>query len=181
DLQIRNVARNSAYGLTGSGSPDGEAWSAGGEIGYQAAFGKFRAGPFVGADFVDAEIDAYTETGASLGNVAYNQVKYKRTTGYAGIEAKFMASPAFVPSLRVGYATEQEKGDRTATVRLASAQHSMATQTVGLAETERDFVTAAVGFSGTLGDGLFWQANGENRFVKGEDELKVSAAIGFHF
>ena len=66
-------------------------------------------------------------------------------------------------------------------VRLASAQHSMATQAVGLAETERDFFTAALGLGGTFGDGLYWQTYGENRFVKGEDELKVSAAIGFQF
>jgi hypothetical protein len=181
DLQIEKVTRAAAYGLAGTGSPDGEAWSAGGEIGYQAAFGKFRVGPFAAFDYVDAEIDAYTETGAALGNVVYGKVKYKRTTGYAGLEAKFMASPAIVPSLRISYAKEQEKGDRTATVRLASAQHSMATQAVGLAETERDFVTAALGLGGTFGDGLYWQAYGENRFTKGEDELKVSAAIGFQF
>lgn len=161
--------------------PDGEAWSVGGEVGYQMAFGSFRAGPFAGVDHVDAEIDAYTETGAALGNVAYGKVRYKRSTGYAGIEAKLVATPAFVPSVRVGYATEKEKGDRSASVRLASAQHSMATQTVGLAETERDFVTTAVALAGLFGQQIFWQVNGENRFLKGEDELKVNAAIGLRF
>lgn len=179
DLQIRNVARDSAYGLTGSGSPDGDAWSIGGEIGWQTTLGKLRVGPFAGYDYVDAEVDAYTETGASLGNVAYSRVRYKRLTGYAGLEAKLMASPAFVPAIRVSYAKEDERGARAATVRLASAQHSMGTQTVALARTERDYVNAGLSFNGVLGERIFWQAGGENRFVKGEDELKVRAGIGF--
>ncbi|WP_066964683.1 esterase-like activity of phytase family protein [Rhizorhabdus dicambivorans] len=181
DLQIRNVARDSAYGLTGGGNPDGDAWSIGGEIGWQAAFDRLRVGPFAGYDYVDAEIDGYTETGASLGNVAYGKVRYKRLTGYAGLEAKLMASPAFVPAIRISYAREDERGDRAATVRLASAQHAMGTQAFALPDTARDYVGAALSFTGALGDQIFWQAGGENRFIRGEDELKVRAALGFRF
>lgn len=181
DLKIDTVARDAAYGLTGTGRPGGDAWSAGGEIGWQLAFDRLRVGPFAGYDYVDADIDAYTETGASLGNVAYGKVGYKRLTGYAGLEARLAVSPAFVPAIRVSYAREDERGDKAATVRLASAQHAMGTQRIALGDTERDYVSAALSFTGTLGEQLFWQAGGENRFVKGEDELKVRAGLGFRF
>lgn len=181
DLKIRNVTRDAAYGLSGTGAPGGDNWSAGGEIGWQTAFDTLRVGPFAGYDYVDAEIDAYTEAGASLGNVTYGKVDYKRLTGYVGLEAKLMATPAFVPAIRVSYAREDERGDKAAIVRLASAQHAMGTQTVALGNTERDYVSAALSFTGTFGDALFWQAGGENRFVKGADELKVRAGIGLRF
>ncbi len=181
DLKIDRLQRGAAYGLTGSGSPDGDAWSVGGEIGWQSAVGQLRVGPFAGVDYVDVEIDGYTETGASLGNIAYGKLGYQRMTAQLGVEAKYTAWPAAVPALRVGYATENEKGDRAATVRLASAQHAMATQSVALAETERDYVTAALSVSGAIGRGFSWRIGGENRFVKGEDELKVDLGIGFSF
>lgn len=45
---------------------------------------------------------------------------------------------ALRPAIRAGYSIENEDGDRSAVVRLASAQHAMGTVTLPLAETERD-------------------------------------------
>ncbi|TVV73328.1 esterase-like activity of phytase family protein [Sphingomonas solaris] len=175
-LDIDKLDRAGAYGLTGRGRTGGDVWTASGELGWLVDLGAARAGPFGGVDYVDTRIDGYTETGASLGNVAYQDLDYRRLRLTAGVEARAPISEAFVPSLRVGYTWEDERGDRSAVVRLASAQHSLATQTVALASTERDHVVAGFGVQGVQG-ALGYRFGAEGRFARGQDDARVSIGV----
>jgi hypothetical protein len=175
-LDFDKLHRASAYGLTGRGKTDGAVWTATGELGWMFDLGMARAGPFGGVEYVDAQIDGYTETGASLGNVAYQDLDYRRLRATSGLEARAHLTDAVIPSLRIGYTWEDERGDRDAVVRLASAQHSLATQSVALASTERDHVVAAFGVQGSQGR-LGYRFGAEGRFARGTDDKRVSIAV----
>ena len=175
-LDFRKLDRAGAYGLTGHGDTGGKVWTASGELGWLIDLGVVRAGPFGGVDYVDTRIDGYTETGASLGNIVYQDLKYRRLRATAGAEARAHIADTFIPSLRVGYVWEDERGDRAAVVKLASAQHSMATKTVALASTERDHVVAAFGVQGSQG-ALGYRFGAEGRFARGEDDARVSIGV----
>ncbi|WP_156679471.1 esterase-like activity of phytase family protein [Sphingomonas profundi] len=177
-LDLDRLDRAGAYGLTGRGRTGGDVSTASGEIGWLVDLGPARVGPFGAADYVDTEVDGYTETGAALGNVAYQDLDYRRLRLTAGGEARAHLSDMFIPSVRVGYTWEDERGDRAAIVKLASAQHSLATQTVALASTERDHVVAGFGVQGSQGR-LGYRFGAEGRFARGEDDARVSIGIGF--
>lgn len=175
-LDFDKLSRAGAYDLRGRGDTGGDVWAASGELGWMFDFGAARVGPFGGVDYVDVDVDGYTETGASLGNVAYQDLRYRRLRATAGGEARAHISDMVIPSVRVGYTWEDERGDRSALVRLASAQHSMATQTVLLPSTERDHVVAAFGVQGAQGR-LGYRFGAEGRFARGDDDARVSLGV----
>lgn len=176
DLKFDDVSRPGAYGLTGTGKTSGDVWSGAAEVGYMAPLGGFSAGPFGGVEYVDASVDGYTEKGASLGNIVYPDVDYKRLRYSAGAEVRGNISEAFVPSIRAAYVWEDEKGDKAATTRLASAEHAIATISAPLASTERNHVLGAIGLQGQEGR-VGYRFGGEGRFAEGEDDYRVSLGL----
>ena len=176
DLKLGRIERPSAYGQTGLGRTDGDAWAAGAEAGWLFGFGNVKAGPFAGIEYVDVSLDGFTETGASVSNLVYGDLDYSRTRGSLGIEARVDVSPSVRPTLRAGYAIEEEHGDRRSTVRLASAQHAMGTQSVALADTERNRAFVSGGIDGSLG-AVRYGVSAEGRFGRGEDEARASFVI----
>ncbi|WP_181008366.1 esterase-like activity of phytase family protein [Sphingomonas montanisoli] len=182
NVDFDRIDRATAYDQTARGKTGARVWAGSGELGWMFGMGAVKVGPFAGVDYVDVKVDAFTETGASLANVAYADLDYRRWRGRAGGEVRATVAESFVINARAGYMTEDEKGDRSATVRLASARHSMGSQTVVLPDTTRDRVFAGGGFGGSAMDGAWtYQVAVEGRFDQGPDEGRISLNVSRRF
>jgi hypothetical protein len=171
--------RASAYGQAGMGRTKGQGWAASGEIGWNFPVSGVSVGPFAAVDYIDLDIDGYTETGASVSNLVFQGRSFKRLTASVGGEVAVQLG-ALRPALRAGYSVEDERGDRNATVRLASAQHAMGTVAMTLADTERDTAFAELRMAMHEGP---WSAyaSGRGRWGRGEDEAQASIGVGYSF
>lgn len=178
DLTFDRIERPGAYGLTGKGRTKGDVWSGMAEIGWSVPLGVVRAGPFAGLDYAHAQLDGYTESGASLGNIAYPDMNYHRFRWSAGGELRGAFSTAVVPSIRAAYVWEEERGQTIATTRLASAQHSMGTSALVLPSTERNHVLGAFGLQGEEGR-LSYRFGSEGRFARGENDYRINIGVAF--
>ncbi|MBW8753148.1 MAG: esterase-like activity of phytase family protein [Sphingomonadales bacterium] len=174
------LRRASAYDQTGEGRSKGQGWSASGEIGWNFAVGgKGSIGPFAAVDYVDLNLDGYTETGASVSNLVFPDRDIKRLTASFGGELAVQWG-ALRPAIRAGYSIEDERGDETATVRLASAQHIMGTVALPLVNTERDTAFGELRIAMHEGP---WSAyaSGRGRWGRGDDEAQVSIGAAYAF
>lgn len=174
------LQRASAYGQTGTGRTKGQGWAASGEIGWILPVGGTASvTPFAVVDYIDLDLDGYTETGASVSNLVFQDRSFKRVTASFGGELAVQLG-ALRPAIRAGYSIEDEKGDRTATVRLASAQHAMGTVAVPLVDTERDTAFAELRIAMHEGP---WSAyaSGRGRWGRGEDEAQASIGLSYAF
>jgi outer membrane autotransporter protein len=171
--------RASAYGQTGVGRTKGQGWAASGEIGWTFPVSGFSVGPFAAVDYVDVDMDGYTETGASVSNLVFQARSFHRLTASVGGEVAVQLG-ALRPAIRAGYAIEDERSDKTSTVRLASAQHAMGTVAVNLADTERDTAFAELRIGMREGP---WSAyaSGRGRWGRGDDEAQASIGVGYSF
>lgn len=175
-LSYDSIRRPGAYGQVAEASSSGKAYAAGAEIGWSIPVGRVAAGPFATVDYVDASIDGFSEAGASLSNARYAGLNYKRLRYGAGIELRGTWSEAVRPNIRVGYAKEDERGDRATTASLIAAQHVMGTQAIVLPSTERDRLVAGGGIDGSM-DNWSYRFGAEGRFDRGDDEARVSLTI----
>lgn len=179
DLELDAISRVAAYGQTATGVTNGESWGVSGEVGYLMPFGALSIGPIVRLDYVDTELDGYTETGASLSNAEIPGVSSERLRVNFGLEGNFKAKDITL-TLRGGYGIDDERTTNTATVRLASAQHINGTSTLVLPNTERDIIFGGGRIDGKIGP-VTVRAAGEGRFGRGEDEARVTVGIGIGF
>ncbi len=179
DVKFKKIGRASAYGQEAMGKTKGDGWALSGEFGWALPLGGFTLTPFAAADFTNMQIDGYTETGASLSNLVYADRKFKKLTASVGGELGVQIG-AIRPSIRAGYSIEDERGDRSATVRLASAQHMMGTVTLPLADTERDSAFGELRIA--MRDGaLSGYVAGRGRWGRGDDDARVSIGAAYAF
>ena len=179
DVRFDKVGRLSAYGQQAIARTKGEGWSASGEAGWQVPVGRLTVTPFAAVDYVDLELDGYTEVGASVSNLVFPDREFRKLTASAGGEIAAEIG-ALRPTLRGGYSMEYEHGDRNATVRLASAQHAMGTVTLPLADTERDSAFGELRIAmrdGALGG--YVAARG--RWGRGDNDARVSVGASYAF
>lgn len=179
DARFEKVGRASVYGQMANGETRGEGWAASGEIGFALAAGPVAVTPFVALDYVDLELDGYTETGASVSNIVYGARSFSKLTTSLGGELA-MQFGAVRPALRGGYSFENERGDGSAAVRLAGAQHAMGSTVLTLADTERDSAFGELRIAMRHG-ALSGYVAGRGRWGRGDDDARVSMGIGFAF
>ena len=173
------LRRASAYGQEALGRTKGDGWSASGEIGWLLPVGVFSVTPFAAVDYVDLTLPGYVETGASVSNLAFPDRDIKKLTASFGGELAVQLG-TLRPALRAGYAIEDERGDRDATVRLAAAQHAMGRVTLPLASTERDTVFGELRIAMQQGPWSGYVA-GRGRWGRGADEAQVSIGASYAF
>jgi hypothetical protein len=174
------LRRASAYGQEGQGRTKGDGWAASGEIGWILPVGgALSLTPFAAVDYVDLDLGGYTETGASVSNLTFADRRIKKLTASVGGELAVQLG-ALRPAIRGGYAFEDERGDRSATVKLASAQHAMGTVALPLASTERDTAFGELRIAMQQGP---WSGyvSGRGRWGRGEDETQVSIGASYAF
>lgn len=179
DVKFDRLDRESAYGQTGNGRTKGDGWAVSGELGWALPFGPVSLTPFAAVDYANLDLDGYTETGASVSNLVYGDRSFSKLVTSVGGEIATQWG-VLRPAIRAGYSFEREKGDNVATVRLASAQHNMATVALPLADTERDsaFTELRVAMRQGNWSGYF-AARG--RWGRGEDDARVNIGLGYSF
>ena len=179
DAKFKAIGRSSAYGQQAVGKTKGDGWVASGEVGFAVPLGRLTLTPFAAADYVDLDLDGYTESGASVSNFTYADRSFRKLTASAGAEISVRIG-ALRPALRGGYSMENERGDRTANVRLATAQHANGTVGFTLADTERDSGFAELRIA--MGDGpMSGYVSGRGRWGRGDDDARVAMGVSYAF
>jgi hypothetical protein len=143
-----DIARPGAYGLTASGSTNGDGYAVTGEIGFRMDSDDFRFGPVAGFRWMRTEIDGYSEAGASGGNVKYPGFDNSGVAGFFGGEIS-TALEGMRGIARIVYNTEDGYDDQTAIVSLVSAANVMGTQMVALPALEQGNVEPSLTLTGT--------------------------------
>lgn len=178
NVKLRGLDRPSAYGQTGTGRTGGAVYSVQGEFGWIATLGNVQAGPFVTGELTRANVDGYTESGASVSNLVFANQSLHRRTVSAGVEARVVLG-SVVPSLRLAYATEDDN-DENSVVRLLSADHVLGTATVAIPETERDRFTAQAALTGAFGN-FAWRLGVDGRFADGNTDGRATIGLSTRF
>ena len=180
NIDHADIARPAAYGQTAIAAPKGTGWAGFLEAGYMFDTGVLKVGPVAAYYYADAAISAYTETGASGGNVTYP--KHTTVASSASIGAEISGTWGEVsPYARLFYNAGFNKHDKKLDLKLASVTTAMATQTVIVANTNENSVSGSVGIQGHYGPAL-WTLGYSADF--GQDDRKdqiVRIGVGFSF
>lgn len=179
DAKFDKIGRASAYQQQAIGATQGDGWAASGELGWRFPVGDVSVTPFAAVDYVDLELDGYTESGASVSNVAYAARSFRQFTTSVGGELAVQLG-ALRPALRGGYSFENERGDDSVAVRLANAQHVMGSNVLALADTERDSAFGELRIAMRSG-ALSGYVSGRGRWGRGDDDARVSLGVAFAF
>lgn len=179
DVKFKQIGRVSVYGQQAIGRTKGDGWAASGELGWVFPVGPVSVEPFAAVDYSDLDFDGYTESGASVSNIVFPDRNFRKLTASVGGELAVVIG-ALRPALRGGYSFENERGDNSATVRLASARHAMGTVTLPLADTERDsaFAELRIGMRDGRMSGF---VSGKGRWGRGDDDARVALGIAYDF
>ncbi|MHB1207799.1 MAG: esterase-like activity of phytase family protein [Rhodospirillaceae bacterium] len=154
NLTGEDITRPAAYGQMAVASPRGSGWAGYVQAGYMYDGGEVKIGPVAGYRYADASIDAYTETGASGGDVMYP--KHTTTTSTGSIGAEVSGNWGDVsPYAQVFYNVAFDKSDRSVTLKLANVTAAMASQTVLVPNVNENSVSAGAGIQGRVG-GALW-------------------------
>jgi len=179
DVKFDKIGRASAYQQQAIGDTGGHGWAASGEAGWRFDLGGVSITPFAAIDYADLTLEGYVERGASVSNLAFGDRSFSQRTASFGGEIATQVG-AIRPALRGGYSIEQEHGDRSAAVRLASAEHAMGSTVLPLLDTERNSAFGEVRIA--MRDGtLSGYVSGRGRWGRGNDDARVSIGLGLAF
>ena len=180
NLSKTDIARPAAYGQTAMASPKGSGWAGYGQAGYMYDAGTFKVGPVVAYRYADVTIDAYTETGASSGNVLYP--KHTTISSHASIGAEISGAWEGVsPYAQVFYNAALDKSGHALELKLANVTAAMATQTVIIPTVAENSVSAGVGVQGRMGDALWNLGYTADFGAKDRKDQFVRLGVGFNF
>ena len=153
-LNLDNITRPAAYGLTATGDTAGSFISTFIEAGYTITSDNYKSGPIIGFTSDHAEFHAYTETGAAGGNMTVPANSINSQVANAGWEI-FGQFGSIMPYGRATYNYQIEKGARSVALSLASAQSAMGAATVVVPTANQDFVEVSAGLQGVVGQALW--------------------------
>ena len=179
NARFSEIGRYSVYDQQAIGKTRGDGWAVSGELGWRLPVGAFSVTPFAAVDYTDLRLDGYGEQGASVSNVTYPDRRFSQLTASFGGDVGIQLG-AIRPALRGGYSFEREAGDRTAAVRLTSAQHAMGGTVLALAKTERDSAFAEFRIAMRHGPVTGYVA-GRGRWGRGDDDARASIGVGYAF
>jgi len=175
---FNDILRAAAYGLVGAGNTSGNGAAITGEAGYLLEADGLRFGPLAGFRYIHAQVDGYTESGASGGNIVYPDISSSGVGGFFGGEAS-MGFEGFRSILRVTYNTRDASGDKNAVLRLASADDVMGTQTLLVPGLGQNHIAPSLMVQGT-GPASWWLSYGANIGMDAGVEHHLSAGVKVH-
>lgn len=175
--RFSEIKRPGAYGLTGVGKTRGEAFAVTGEAGYQMVLGDIELGPLAGFQFISSDIDGYTETGASGGNIRFPGFSRETVSGFFGGEAS-VGFDNLRAIFRLTYNTDDSYDSQNAVFSLASSTQAMATQTVLLPGLGQEHIAPSITLAGT-GSWTWFVNYGANIGVDAGTEHRVSGGMKF--
>jgi outer membrane autotransporter protein len=158
----RNITYADGTGLIdvdADGSTDGMTVSGGLSMGYDFLLGGFTLSPTLGAFYIDATIDGFTEHGAAGLNLIYDEQNFTSLTGNLGVRATYAWNTSWgvlLPHVRVDYVREFEDEVDVFGVRFAADPNATSTPPI-LVETDnpdRSYWRLATGFSAQFAHGF---------------------------
>jgi hypothetical protein len=179
EQSFEDILRPAAFGLVAHGETDGTVHGVGAKGGRMFDMGGWSAGPVVAASYIQATIDGYTETGAAGGNVTYPELSIDRLTWGLGVEMTLQED--LLPTFRAFYAFQDDDGDQSALVTLASAQSAMATQAITVPSLASDTLTLGLGIQS--GDNVLqWHAGYDVELgMDSSDDITHRLTFGVRF
>jgi len=175
DQNFHNIVRPGAYGLAGVGNTDGTGWGLTGEAGYLADLGDVQLGPVAGFQFIDSDIDGYSETGAAGGNVLFPALSRNSVNGFFGGEASALLD-GIRAIVRLTYNTDDGYDAQNVSLSLINAANVMGTQNVLLPNLGQAHIAPSLTLTGT-GSWSWWVNYGANIGVDYGTEHHISAGL----
>ena len=172
---FRQIDRPGAYGLTGTGATDGTGFAVTGQAGYMLEGEGFRLGPVAGFRWLSIDIDGYTETNASGGNIVMPGISNNGVSGFFGAEGSMLLDDWVRGILRFTYSTEDSYQTGPASFSLLSAANAMGTQSVALPGLGQAHLEPSLTFTGT-GNIKWWAGYGTRIGV--DDGLEHHFTLG---
>jgi hypothetical protein len=155
-FSINGMSRPAAYGLTARGDTKANNFVADMEAGYRVSMTGFDLTPFAGLTQVRTHTNAFTETGAAGGNIAYGSDSVSNTLLRAGVEASTSWQGA-TAWLRLGWLKSLTPGSHNAGVSLAYVNTPIASQTVAVSGFGANNATIGAGLQGALTKTIDWR------------------------
>lgn len=181
NLNIDDVTRPGAYGLTATAEADGNSETVLAELGYSLDLPGLQVTPLAGYRYASAVIDPFTESGAIGGNIAVPRFTRSGSVGYGGAEVSWPMDQ-YTPFVTATYNKAFHDRPRTIALTLANtATVAMATETVSVPVTNENYWDVGVGIQGTVGAAI-WHA-GYNAQIGADDRFShlVRAGVAFPF
>ena len=159
-FSINGMSRPAAYGLTAKGDTKANNFAADVEAGYRVSMTGFDLTPFAGLTQVRTHTNAFTETGAAGGDIAYASNSVSNTLLRAGVEAStnWQGATAW---LRLGWLKSLTPGSHNAGVSLAYVNTPIASQTVSVSGFGANNATIGAGLQGALTKTVDWRVGYE--------------------
>jgi outer membrane autotransporter protein len=139
---------------TAASSPNGRQAALHGGVGYEVRMGRWTMGPTFSFQYVRAEMDGYTESGANALNLRLDKQTAESVRGSLGGRVSCAYDTAwarFVPGLWVSYAHEFGNGGKTVNAALAQGSDPFV---VDPASPARDFALLGADLSATFPGGI---------------------------
>lgn len=158
----RNITYVDGTGLINAdahGTTDGMTLSGGVSAGYDFLWGRFTFSPTLGAFYIDAAIDGFTEAGAQGLNLIYDEQNFTSLTGNLGVRMTYAVNTMWgvlLPHLRVDYVREFEDDVDVFGVRFAADPNATSAPPI-LVQTDnpdRSYWRMATGFSAQFPHGI---------------------------
>ena len=155
-FSVNGLTRPAAYGLTAKGDTKASNFVADMEAGYRISMTGFDLTPFAGLTQVRTHTNAFTETGAAGGNIAYGSDSVSNTLLRAGVEVStnWQGATAW---LRLGWLKSLTPGSHNAAVSLAYVNTPIASQTVAVSGFGANNATIGAGLQGALTKTIDWR------------------------
>ena len=155
-FSINGMSRPAAYGLTAKGDTKANSFVADMESGYRVSLTGFDLTPFAGLTQIRTSTNAFVETGAAGGNIAYASNSVSNTLLRVGMEAStnWQGATAW---LRLGWLKSLSPGSHDAAVRLAYVNTPIASQTVSVSGFGANNATIGAGLQGVLTKTVDWR------------------------
>jgi outer membrane autotransporter protein len=158
----RNITYVDGTGLIDTdaqGTTDGMTLSGGISAGYDFLWGRFTLSPTLGAFYIDAAIDGFSESGAAGLNLIYDEQNFSSLTGNLGLRMTYAVNTGWgvlLPHVRIDYVREFEDDVDVFGVRFAADPNADSAPPI-LVETDnpdRSYWRLATGFSAQFAHGF---------------------------
>jgi outer membrane autotransporter protein len=144
-INVSGIANVASIARVATASPSGHLWRAIGTVGYSADLGSFSARPFIGLDWTDGSIDAFTEAGANAANLSVSSIKIRRTDAVIGFDVGSKGGLGIQPYGRLAY--KYDISDHHNNVTALFNGNSATAFTVSAVPTGRSEIDADAGLS----------------------------------
>ncbi len=167
------IRRPEPFGMPVTGSTEAHTFTASAELArpFASSAGQFR--PFLGADWFSSHIDAYTESGAAAGDIAYPAVTASGVLLRAGLgwSTTPAAGGAWIPAARIEWSEPQGQREQLMPLSLARIAHSDATANVIVPGTLQPAVLGQLSLTRTTAGGSAFSIGAGTRLESGAGGL----------